>query len=258
LLRNGSDVVIATAPRHSAIHTLVALALLAAALAETSTVARAQSELAKPPAIPPLVILVRHADKAAAQANDHDPPLSEAGRTRAQDLAAALHDAGVTAIITTELRRSRETAAPLAQALALKPEVIPMEFPISRHVSALERAVRRHAEGVLLVVGHGNTIPELLATLGGPKLPEICDVVYDNLFTLFPKNGKLRFIHSRYGVPTPDTAPECRQWGCCRAEAPGYVKADFRACLSAFVKHELECAVLVARARRKALVIAHG
>jgi len=58
--------------------------------------------------LPAPVLLVRHAEKAAEPADD--PPLTAAGAERAQALATALQDAGVTAIITTQLRRTRETA----------------------------------------------------------------------------------------------------------------------------------------------------
>src|SRR5436190_14562088 len=68
----------------------------------------------------PTLVLVRHANTAALP----DRPLSEAGLKRAQDLAAALRNAGVTAIITTQLRRTRETAQPLSAVLGLVPEVI--------------------------------------------------------------------------------------------------------------------------------------
>src|ERR1700716_2419012 len=68
----------------------------------------------------PTLVLVRHADTAALP----DRPLSAAGLKRAQDLAATLRNAGVTAILTTQLRRTRETAQPLATALGLIPEVI--------------------------------------------------------------------------------------------------------------------------------------
>src|SRR5947209_13815084 len=66
----------------------------------------------------PTVVLVRHADTASLP----DRPLSAAGLKRAQDLATALRNAGVTAIITTQLRRTRETAQPLATALGLVPQ----------------------------------------------------------------------------------------------------------------------------------------
>jgi hypothetical protein len=43
----------------------------------------------------PVLVLVRHADKAGQPADD--PPLTAAGAKRAQDLAMALRNAGVTA-----------------------------------------------------------------------------------------------------------------------------------------------------------------
>src|SRR3974390_2750714 len=70
----------------------------------------------------PVLVLVRHADKAAQPADD--PLLTAAGTKRAQDLAAALRNAGVSAILTTQLRRTRDTAQPLATALGLVPQVV--------------------------------------------------------------------------------------------------------------------------------------
>ncbi len=63
----------------------------------------------KPPTV---VYLVRHAEK--AQASDNNPPLSEAGMRRAEALAQTLGDAGVSAIYTTQFKRTTDTAAPLA------------------------------------------------------------------------------------------------------------------------------------------------
>ena len=168
----------------------------------------------------PVLILIRHADKASKPADD--PPLTEAGAKRAQDLAATLKDAGVTAIITTQLRRTRETAEPLAKALGLTPEVVkvgeralvanpapgaqlPPEVLEERaaYIKNLEAAVRRHS-GVVLVVGHDWSGPGLIASLGGPKVPDICSSVYDNLFVLTQADGKSNLIRSRYGVATPE------------------------------------------------------
>jgi broad specificity phosphatase PhoE len=56
------------------------------------------------------VILSRHAEKAAAPPKD--PPLTEAGKKRAEVLAFMLADAGVDAIYVTEFQRTKQTAAP--------------------------------------------------------------------------------------------------------------------------------------------------
>jgi broad specificity phosphatase PhoE len=170
----------------------------------------------------PVLILVRHADKAAEPQDD--PPLTAAGEKRAQDLAATLRNAGVTAIITTQLRRTRETAQPLATTLGLKPEVITVakgalvsdpaahpelvqEATAQRraYIKELDAVVRRFSGGTVLVVGHDWSVPGLIASLGGPQLPDICGSVYDNLFVLTFAGGKTNLIQVHYGAPTPGT-----------------------------------------------------
>jgi phosphohistidine phosphatase SixA len=169
----------------------------------------------------PVLILVRHADKAAQPADD--PPLTADGAKRAQDLAATLRNAGVTAIITTQVRRTRETAQPLATALGLTPEVLQVgesalvanpapgqRFPPevlkarNEYLNALRAAVRR-LSGVVLVVGHDWSVPGLIAALGGPQFPNICSSVYDNLFVVVSAKGKAEVVEARYGAATPGT-----------------------------------------------------
>ena len=166
----------------------------------------------------PTLILVRHADTAPQP----DRPLSEAGLKRAQDLTAALGNAGVTAIITTQLRRTRETAQPLAAALGLVPEIIQVgekalvanpapgaQFPPevgqarAEYVKVLERAIRGQS-GIVLVVGHDWSGPGLIASLGGPELPNICPSVFDRLFVLTSAQGKVSLVQARYGEPSSD------------------------------------------------------
>ncbi len=74
---------------------------------------------------------------------------------------------------------------------------------LSSHLAALQAALHHYAGGVVLVVGHDNSVPELIAALGGPHFPNICGTVYDNLFIVLPAEGKPHFLHSRYGASTP-------------------------------------------------------
>ena len=175
-------------------------------LTTTALVVSQSSSIAQSAGDLPVIVVVRHANKASLPADD--PPLTPVGVKRARDLAAALRNAGVTGIITTELRRTRETAGPLATALGIKVEVAQRGPRGSvEHLEALETAARRHV-GAVLVIGHDDTVPGLIAHLGGPRLPNICDLVYDNFFMLVPTKGKVSLIHTRYGEPTPDT--ECK------------------------------------------------
>jgi broad specificity phosphatase PhoE len=152
-----------------------------------------------------LVIIVRHAEK--AETPKDDVALSERGRARAEALVSALGDAGVDMIITTERRRSIETAAPLAQHLHLTPIVV--RTADDAHAAAVAAAVRQSGS-VVLVVGHSNTVPAIIQALGGPHVPDICDGQYGLLFTLRVEEGTpARLISSTYGLPDP-MDDECR------------------------------------------------
>lgn len=132
-----------------------------------------------------VVFVVRHAERADAAGGTppagmmaNDPPLSAAGRERAKRLASLLSSAEVSQIFTTELARTKQTAAPLAEAVKVPATVTP-----SRDTAALAQQVR-NASGNVLVVGHSNTIPELLKQLGVSTAVAIGDHEYDNLFVV--------------------------------------------------------------------------
>lgn len=154
-----------------------------------------------------LVLVVRHAEKASETARD--PELSAAGTARAEALLAVARDAGVTAIITTQFVRTQATAARVAAERQLTPEIVPASASVSEHARAVADAARRHAGGVVLIVGHSNTVPAIVAALGAPAPPEICDSEYDNLFVvLIAPDAPARLVRSRYGEPSL-AAPAC-------------------------------------------------
>ena len=157
---------------------------------------------------PTVVILVRHAEKAATPADD--PPLTEAGVARAKALMAALANTAVQAVITTELSRTRETARPLVESRGIPAEIV-HSGPRDAHAKAVADAVRAHAGQTVLVVGHSNTIPAIIAALGGPKLPDICDTQYSTLYVMIlgPGDRKPDLVVSSFGAPSPDPAATC-------------------------------------------------
>ena len=152
--------------------------------------------------LPAMIVLVRHADKAAAAG---DAPLTPAGVKRAQDLKGVLAGANLTAIITTQWRRTKETAQPTAETSGLTPEWVKLDPDhYDAHLPALIAALRKKAAGSVLVVGHNTTVPELIEALGGPHLKPICDQVYDRLFVLMLSSAKPALVQSRYGAPSPE------------------------------------------------------
>ena len=125
---------------------------------------------------PAVVFLVRHAEKTG---EGRDPALSEAGQARADELANVLADAGITAIYSSDYRRTRGTAEPLARRLGLEIMVYDPQ-----QLESLAQILGKSA-GRTLVVGHSNTTPELVALLGGEPGPAIDEAgEYDRLYSL--------------------------------------------------------------------------
>lgn len=147
------------------------------------------------------IIFVRHAEK-ELNAGDN-PGLSDAGRRRVAELTRQLVDAdvvaGIDAIYATPFKRTQETAQPLAEALNL---------PINNYDAAdketvLETILKNHKGKIILLVGHGDTIPELIANLGASKnVPPIDEFEYDNIYIIsIPWFGKTKTIRLRFGDP---------------------------------------------------------
>lgn len=161
---------------------------------------------------PTSVILVRHAERAAEPMQD--PALSIEGIRRAEALAEALAKANVTSIITTQFRRTRETAAPLAKAQKIEPLVVATKKGDSdAHIRDITKTVQQQS-GVVLVVGHSNTVTPILAALGGPALPLLCETNFDVVFVWTSATAKTpsTMMRWRYGAPNvASTASDCLQ-----------------------------------------------
>ncbi|HEY0971124.1 MAG TPA: phosphoglycerate mutase family protein [Gemmatimonadales bacterium] len=153
------------------------------------------------PAAPTTVIIVRHAEKAAAPAGD--PALSAAGQVRARAIRDLLAAERVDAVVVTQFRRSRETAAPLATARGITPEVVPTGRDVGAHARAVaDHVLKRHAGRTVLVVGHSNTIQAIASALGGGPAAEIDESEYDHVVVVVrPAAGESRRLELRVGVP---------------------------------------------------------
>ena len=154
------------------------------------------------------IIFVRHAERALEPADD--PGLSEAGRHRAAELARQLVDAdvvaGIDAIYATPYRRTQETAQPIADALDLPINT----YDASDTEEVLETILKNHKGKIILVVGHSNTVPVLIANLGASKkVPPIHESEYDNIYIIsIPWFGKTKTIRLRFGEPYVPTLVE--------------------------------------------------
>lgn len=149
------------------------------------------------------VILVRHAEK-NIEPNNPDPDLSPAGQARARELVRVLGVAGVNAIYGTQYKRTQQTAKPLADSLGLPVNVID-----AKKTQDLVNSIRTANRGqTILVVGHSNSVPEIIAGLGGGSVPEVPDSDYDNMFIVeIYKSGSAKVTRIKYGGASAAAGP---------------------------------------------------
>ena len=103
-----------------------------------------------------------------------------------------LAGAGITAIFTSELRRTNDTAKPLAILLSITPVVIANDFTTA--ANQIKAAGKR-----VLVVGHSDTVPEIIKALGGPANVVINANEFDRLFALqVPAHRAESLLSMRY------------------------------------------------------------
>ena len=159
---------------------------------------------------PTTVILVRHAEKLD---EPKDPSLSPAGKARADALVDALGDLTVGAVIVSDTKRARETAAPLAAKLGLTPIEVSVAQGGEAHIKGVVAAVRAAPRGsTVVVVGHSNTLAPVIAALGGPEVPALCEKQYAPMFVLELADGAApRLERKSYGASDPPGAEKCAQ-----------------------------------------------
>ena len=152
------------------------------------------------------VFLVRHAERDTTPPAS-DPPLNEAGKLRAQELARVLGKCGIKAIIPSQFLRTQQTAEPLAKQLGIVATPIPVKPNPANPQEIAEQSIReitekiyQHSGEAILVVGHGNSVPAVIKALGGDLIPTIGEKEFDGLFiaTVYRK-GKAKVLHLKHG-----------------------------------------------------------
>ncbi|MBL8987487.1 MAG: histidine phosphatase family protein [Gemmatimonadetes bacterium] len=145
---------------------------------------------------PTTVFVVRHAEKGA---EGQDPSLTDAGRARAAALTHLLADAGITAVYTSQFKRTIETGAPVAAKAGISPTVVG-----AGKNDELAAAIRALPAGSrALVVSHSNLVPAIVEKLSGQKVGELTDLDYDRIYvvTLAPGGGgSVLYLH--FGAPS--------------------------------------------------------
>jgi len=122
------------------------------------------------------VLIARHAEKAAGT----DPSLTSKGRAQAVALAKRLADVKIDAIYATELRRTQQTAKPLADATGVGITTILR----SQWLTLVDKIRKEHQGKTVVIIGHSTNIPGLVSALGSDQPLSIEPHDYERLYVL--------------------------------------------------------------------------
>jgi 2,3-bisphosphoglycerate-dependent phosphoglycerate mutase len=154
---------------------------------------------------PKTIILVRHAEKMVVPPENKDPDISAQGEARAKEIARMFAGSGITAIYATQFKRTEQTVKPLAERLR-----VPVTVVEAKKTSDLVSQIRARGAGeTIFIAGHNNTVPEIIAALGGPSFPIIPETDFDNLYILtIQGDGVTKLVKLKFGSPLPVSGQE--------------------------------------------------
>jgi phosphohistidine phosphatase SixA len=143
---------------------------------------------------PGIVYVTRHGEKAA---EGKDPSLTAQGQARARTIALILSKAGIKNVFSTATARTQQTAQPTASNAGVAVQT----YDPAKPVNVIEKI--KVSAGPTLLVGHSNTVPELVKLLGGAPGTPIGDDEFDRLYQVITeKDGTVTTI-----LLTTPTAP---------------------------------------------------
>ena len=167
---------------YAAVIALLAFMLCACATAPAPSVAGAT------------FVVVRHAEKGTDAGID--PSLSVAGQQRAAALAEHFAGTKLVAVYATPYRRTQETGLPSAQKHGLTITTYPATQPVAEFAYGLRQS---HSTGIVLVMGHSNTVPEIVAALCACEVAPLGEEDYDRLFIVrVGDSDRAELIQERY------------------------------------------------------------
>jgi len=144
-----------------------------------------------------IIYVVRHAEKDLSDSKNNDPHLSKLGKERAEALNDFLKTEKITAVYSTNFKRTIQTVAPVAQHNGVS-----INTYDSKDHSEIARIVKSQlVNQKVLVAGHSNTILEIVKAFGvNPPADKLNDDDYDLIFQIrFDSNGNTRLVTKRFG-----------------------------------------------------------
>jgi broad specificity phosphatase PhoE len=145
--------------------------------------------------------VVRHAEKVFTPANESDPLLTDIGLQRSNDLNAYLGKKKPDSIFVSKYLRTQQTAAPTATAAGVLPIIVNQSDSIA--IDAFVTRLYKMNHKKVLVVGHTNTVPQIVKGLSGQTINPITEIDYDNMYIIKIRRTNRQLIQTTYGVVSP-------------------------------------------------------
>jgi broad specificity phosphatase PhoE len=145
------------------------------------------------------IVVVRHAEKELGAISD--APLSPEGEQRADRLANMFGETEkfgrLQKIYVTNTRRTQQTALRLSQRLGINSEVVDAR---TDSAELAHRVLDENRGGRALIVGHSNTVPDLVRALSGADaVPPIGEEEYDTMYVVtVPSVGRASVLRLKY------------------------------------------------------------
>ncbi len=128
---------------------------------------------------PTILLFVRHAER--AEDGTRNPPISEEGKERAENLSKIISGYNISAIYSTPYKRTMMTAKPTADELGIEVQ----EYGLQGVDEFLKRIITENNGKTVLIVGHSNTTPALTnMVLGNERFEQLDEDKYGDLFVV--------------------------------------------------------------------------
>jgi broad specificity phosphatase PhoE len=150
--------------------------------------------------------IVRHAEKAVVTKDSSgftvaNPPLSEPGQVRSFVLRDELKSKNIESIFSTNYHRTISTAKPISEERKIQ---VQLYSPSKDSINAFIDRLKSIRKGNVLVVGHSNTVDDIVNRLSGENLitGDLSEAIYDNLYILTRKKDQFILTTKKYGYPS--------------------------------------------------------
>ena len=153
------------------------------------------------------IIVLRHAPKAKPletekeSNNRKDPPLNTLGLTKAEAYADFADLYSISAIYSTNLRRTKDTVRPLSEKTGVKIDTSIKPFDYQAQIQSI---LTNHKNKTVVIVGHSNTVPGFINhLLPNENMPDLAHDAYDDIFILkHYSSDRIELLKLRHAIKT--------------------------------------------------------